>query len=150
MDKFKWMQVSGDVNPGTYGATIAQSDGITIDLVEIMPVLEHLSEREAAEIGFPFWPRTTTFWLSDLDPATVEAKRALESCGWEYDGEHPDPMQVALALFEYGHAEEGPAGWAADVLPSGRVLWWSEKYRRGARFFQDDEAEFRRIVKDVS
>ena len=52
-----WEQIGGDMSPGTYGGTIATGDGQTIELIKIQPVREYVGDKEAAEVGFPFWTR---------------------------------------------------------------------------------------------
>ena len=37
-----WEQIGGDMDPGTYGGTIATGDGHTIELIKIQPVREYV------------------------------------------------------------------------------------------------------------
>ena len=52
-----WVQVDGDRDPATYGGTLARLVGdYAIELLEIQPVLEYVSDVEAQEVAFPFGP----------------------------------------------------------------------------------------------
>jgi hypothetical protein len=43
--KHGWVQIGGDMDPGTYGGTIAQADGTYIDIRQIQPVREYLHKQ---------------------------------------------------------------------------------------------------------
>ena len=121
-----WEQIDGDMSPDAYGGTIATGDGQTIDLIKIQPVRDSVDEREAKEVGFPFWTRVASFDASDLDPNDKDVKSALNSIGMDTDGlKELTPTQrtltIASALLDYGHADEGPAGWSGDIdIPEQR------------------------------
>lgn len=149
-DMPEWEQIGGDMNPGAYGGTIARSDGRGLELLKIQPVREYVGDREAADVGFPFWTREAFFDLDDLDPNNKDVRSALDSIGMDPSTLDSDftPTQRALviaeALLEYGRADEGPAGWAKDVIP-GKVKWSTGKVA-GPEYFEDDDEEFRREV----
>ena len=70
---------------------------------------------------------------------------------WGYDEDDLEdltPTQRALTIAEmllsYGRADEGQAGWAADVVPD-KVKWWTGKVA-GPEYFEDEEDDFRRDV----
>ena len=113
--KHGWMQVGGDMNPGTYGGIIARADGRAIEIKEIQPVREHVGDKEAAEIGFPFWSREGYFDLNDLNPKKEDVQSALKTVGLtedtllEYKPE-TRAMAIAEALLMYGRGDEGPEG----------------------------------------
>jgi hypothetical protein len=147
-----WQQIGGDMNPGTYGGTIARADGNAIEIRKIQPVREYVGGREAVEVGFPFWTREGYFTIDDLDLNNADVKSALGY--WDYTGEKlrdlkptSRAMLIAEALLDYGRGDEGPAGWAKDVVP-GPVMWWGSKRPRGWRYLEDEDKEFRELLRD--
>lgn len=155
--KHGWVQVGGDMNPGAFGGTIARADGRSIEIREIQPVREYVSDREAVEIGAPFWSKDGYFDLSDLDLHSRDVRGALSAYGYDGDaaiaeflGElKPESraMAIAEALLRYGRGDEGPAGWAKDVVP-GKVKWWGSKNPTGPSFLADEEREFRQLLRE--
>jgi len=151
--KQSWMQVGGDMNPGAHGAVIATADGRAIEIREIQPVIAHVGEGEAMEVGFPFWSRDAYYDLDDLNPRREEVRNAMHSFGLT------DEMllemkpagragAIAEALLSYGTGvDEGPSGWAKDVVP-GRVKWWGSQRPAGWRYLSDEDAEFRRMLRE--
>jgi hypothetical protein len=145
-----WEQIGGDMNPGTYGGTIARSDHGSLELLKIQPVREYVGDEEAIEVGFPFWTREAYFDLSDLDPNDKDVKSALDSIGMNLDTLENDftPTQRALviaeALLDYGHADEGPSGWSKDII-SEEVKWSTGKIA-GPEYLEDEDEEFRNIL----
>lgn len=147
-----WMQVGGDMNPGTYGGTIARADGRAIELLKIQPVREYVGDADAVEIGFPFWTREGWFDIDDLNLDNEEVQRARESTSLNdeiLEEMNPEQraMAIAEALLDYGRGDEGPAGWAEDVVP-GRVQWWGSKRPRGWRYLEDEDREFRELLRE--
>jgi len=147
-----WRQVDGDMNPGTYGATIARADGSTIELLQIQPTREYVGDREAVEVGFPFWSKEATYDLSDL----TDYDSALQSSGLtesELETMKPDDraLAISIALFDHGdRVEEGPAGWAKDVLGDRRVRWWGlgeGGKPKGWRYLEEEDREFRALLR---
>lgn len=151
-----WRQIGGDMNPGTYGATIAQADGSSIELFQIQPVRENVGDREAVQVGFPFWSKEGYYDLADmLDSA--DYRSAMSFVGLtksELEDMKPDEraVAIALALFDYGsRTDPGPSGWAQDVLGDRRVHWWGLKKGarpQGWRYIADEDKEFRRLLRD--
>jgi hypothetical protein len=144
-----WEQIGGDMNPGTYGGIIARSDGDALELLQIQPVREYVGDREAAEVGFPYWSKEGYYDLDDLDPQRDDVQSALSFVGLDEDAlEDLTPTQRALAiaeaLLQYGVADEGPAGWADDVVPD-KVKWWSGTVE-GPSYFSDEDDDFRRDI----
>lgn len=146
-----WEQIGGDMDPGTYGGTIATGDGQTIELLKIQPVREHVGDKEAADVGFPFWTREASFDASDLDPSDKDVKGALQYIGMELDTLEADftPTQRALviaeALLDYGRADEGPAGWSGDIGIPDKVKWSTGKIA-GSEYIADEDDLFVREV----
>lgn len=147
----KWRQIGGDMDPGTYGALLARSDGDYIDLWEIQPVREFVGDEEAADVGFPFWTKGAGYDLETLDPSKKDTKRAIESMGLEDALAEMSPPQRALAIAEalmrYGYdVGEGPAGWSKDAVPTenGPVEWWGGV--GGPEYLADEDDEFRREI----
>ena len=146
-----WEQIGGDMDPGTYGGTIATGDGHTIELIKIQPVREYVGDKEAADVGFPFWTREASFYTSDLDPNDKNVKSALDSIGMELETLEADftPTQRALviaeALLDYGQADEGPAGWSGDIGIPDKVKWWDGK-TAGSEYLEDEDDLFVREV----
>lgn len=141
----EWEQISGDMNPGAYGAILARSDGDAIELIEIQPVREYVGDGEAAEVGFPFWSREAYFDLDDLQLDSRDVESALKYIGMsKTELEEDTPTQRALviaeALLGYGRADEGPSGWADDVFPEKAKYWFGTK---GPDAFYDEDEEFR-------
>jgi len=146
----RWEQIGGDMNPGTYGGTIARSDGDGLELLKIQPVREYVGESEAAEVGHPFWTKEAYFDLADLDPDRKDVRSALDYIGMSLETLEADftPTQRALvlaeALLDYGAGDEGPAGWSEDIVP-GEVKW-SDGTVAGAEYLADEDEEFVREV----
>jgi hypothetical protein len=150
--KHGWVQVGGDVNPGSHGATIAKADGRSIEIRRIDPVREHVGDREAVEIGHPFWSKDGYFDLSDLQPGARDVDSAMDSSGLTDEimrdlKPESRAMAIAQALLDYGRGDEGPSGWAKDVVPE-RVKWWSSKAPAGWRFLADEDREFRQLLRE--
>src|SRR5208337_1024983 len=141
-----WKQIGGDMDPATYGGTIATADGSSIELIKIQPVREYVGDKEAADVGFPFWTKEAYFDLADLDPNSEEVKSALETVGLEREAlEEMEPTQRAIAIAEallgYGRGDEGPAGWSADINIPEKVKWWGDKVA-GAEYLADEDDAF--------
>lgn len=148
----RWEQVGGDMNPGAHGGLIARSDGDALELREIQPVRSHVGDSEAAEVGFPFWSREGWYDLDALSVDNDDVLSALDSIGMSLDTLEADftptqrAMVIAEAMMGYGTGvEEGPSGWAEDVVPDD-VKWWGSDERSGAEYLSDEDDEFRREV----
>ena len=150
-----WTQIGGDMDPGAHGGTIATADGDHIELLEIQPVREHVGDKEATEVGFPFWTKEAWFDLDDLDPKNEDVRSALRTSGFD-DGdqkiwfeEEATPEEraivIAEALLSYGRGDEGPAGWSED-LPNHEVKWNSGKVATIHDYIADEDDEFRNDV----
>lgn len=150
-----WEQIGGDVSPGAHGGLIATADGKHIELLEIQPVREYVGDKEAAEVGFPFWTKEAWFELEDLDPKNEDVKSALNSSGFD-EGEQRDwfveeatpeqrAMVIAEALLRYGRGDEGPSGWSSD-LPDHEVKWWGNKVATLPEYLADEDDEFKNDV----
>lgn len=144
-----WEQIDGDMDPGAHGGTIARGDGYGLDLLKIQPVREYVRDREAAEVGYPFWTREASFTADDLDPSKKEVRSAMESVGLDDEalkGMEPTVRALALAsaMLDYGYADEGPHGWSADIIHQP-VKWWNGKVE-GAEYLADEDEEFRNTV----
>jgi hypothetical protein len=156
----KWAQVDGDMNPSQYGATIAKLEPEYVEVLKIQPVREYVGDTEAYEVGFPFWTREAWFNDQDLALCRQDVFDALNYVGVDWEEEDADlnglgvtPTQrriaIACALLDYGLGDEGPAGWAKDVIPDGeRVQWWASKRPNGWRFLADEDVEFRAMVRE--
>ncbi|MFQ5339950.1 MAG: hypothetical protein ACE5F6_00230 [Anaerolineae bacterium] len=156
-----WTQVGGDMNPGTYGGTIAKADGSSIELLKIQPVREYVGDREAVEVGYPFWTQEGYFTIDDLSLDNGYVKSALSFWGYDTDANRerflyelkPESraMVIAEALLDYGRGDEGPSGWAQDIIPAGeRVNWWGIKRPKGWRYLEDEDKEFRQLLRENS
>jgi hypothetical protein len=158
--KHGWVQVGGDMDPGTYGGTIAKADGRSIELLKIQPVREYIGDREAVEVGHPFWTREGYFDADDLRLDREDVKSALSSYGHDTDEKRiaflrelePESraMVIAEALLDYGRGDEGSSGWAKDILGDRRVKWWGSKQPRGWRYLEDEDREFRQLLRENS
>ena len=142
-----WEQIGGDMDPGTYGGTIATGDGNAIELIRIDPVREYVGDKEAADVGFPFWTKEAYFDLGDLDPDSEEVKSAMQTVGLEREAlEELEPEQRAIALAEalldYGRGDPGPSGWSTDINIPEKVKWWGDKVA-GAEYLADEDEAFR-------
>ena len=148
-----WVQVGGDMNPGTYGGTIATADGRAIEMIKIQPVREYIGDREAADVGHPFWTKEAYFDLDDLSLDNKDVKSARESSGLNDEilqSLKPESraMAIAEALLDYGRGDEGEAGWAKDVIGNRMVKWWGSKRAQGWRYLADEDVEFRRMLRE--
>lgn len=151
--KHGWVQVGGDMNPGTYGGTIAKADGDHIEMIKIQPVREYVGDREAVDVGHPFWTREGYFDLDDLSLDSEDVESARESSGLTDEillrlKPESRAMAIAEALLDYGRADEGEAGWAKDIIGSRMVKWWGSKRAQGWRYLADEDVEFRRLLRD--
>ncbi len=148
-----WVQVAGDMDPGTFGGTIATANGETIELIEIQPVREYAGDHEAYDVGFPFWSKETYFDLTDLQLDRDEVKSARATCDLTDEilqGMSPERRAVAIAcaLLDYGLGDEGPSGWAKDVIGTRRVKWWGSPRPQGWRYLADEDREFRAMIRE--
>jgi len=161
MVEFDWEQIDGDTNLAGQGGIIGRSDGGQIDLVEIQPVREYVDDREAAEVGYPFWIKEASYDASDLDPSNKVVKAALESSDVDLAEIEPEwrARAIALACMRYGHgSEEAGGGWAGDkesdevgesnLLGSRKVRWGYAGVERKtfAEEAGDEDDEFRREI----
>jgi hypothetical protein len=143
-----WEQIGGDMDPGAHGGTIATADGHAIELIKIQPVRDYVGDKEAADVGFPFWTRVAYFDADDLDPRGSDVKGALDSIGMDLETLEEDftPTQravvIAEALLDYGRADEGPAGWSDDIGIPTHVKWWGGEVA-GAEYLADEDEAFR-------
>ncbi|MCH9802132.1 MAG: hypothetical protein K0U62_11480 [Actinomycetia bacterium] len=123
-----WYQVSGDVGASTYGVTLARmDDGGNVELLEIQPVREFVGDRDAREVGYPYWSKEAYLWADD-------------------EREDFNAANLEELLFE-GRVpwEEGRSGWSKDVLPGGSVRgieWWTPQ----GHSWRSEDAEFRREI----
>ena len=146
-----WEQIGGDMDPATYGGTISTADGRSIELIEIQPVREYVGDKEAADVGFPFWTKVADFDANDLSLENDDVQSALESIGMSEETLEADftPTQravvIAEALLDYSRGDEGPSGWSADIgIPDG-VKWSSGKVA-GSEYLADEDDEFRNEI----
>jgi hypothetical protein len=145
-----WEQIDGDMDPGAHGGTIARGDGHSLELIKIQPVRDYVGNDEAKDVGFPFWTRVADFTAEDLASSSGEVKNALRSIGTnEEQLEELEPemraITIASALFDYGHTDEGPAGWSDDIGIPEKVKWWSGKIA-GPEYIADEDEAFRNEV----
>ena len=149
---FDWKQVGGDMDPGAHGGIIGRADGDQIELIEIQPVREHVGDSEAADVGHPFWSKEGTYDLSDLSLKDPDVAGAIEYTGLGESLLDMTPEQRGLAIAEAclqaGYrSEEGPAGWAKDVIGDLKVEWWGSNGKtEGWEYLADEDDEFRREV----
>jgi hypothetical protein len=147
----EWEQIGGDMDPGTYGGTIATGDGDHLELIKIQPVREYVGDKEAFDVGFPFWTREAYFDLDDLNLSHDDVKSALNSIGMDLETLEADftPTQravvIAEALLDWGRADEGPAGWSGDINIPEKVKWYGNKVA-GAEYLADEDESFLRDV----
>lgn len=147
-----WEQIGGDMSPGAYGGIIARSDGNALELLEIQPVREYVGDKEAMEVGFPFWTKEAYFDLDDLDPSRDAVKSALDTIGMDLETLENDfkpterAVVIAQALLTYGEGDSGPSGYSKDVVP-GKVKWWGGKVA-GPEYLEDEDEEFRALFKE--
>ena len=150
---FKWKQVDGDSDPAAYGGTIAECDGSTITLLKIQPVREYVGD-DARDIGFPFWTREACYDLADLQGFAGDPRGCRGCVGMDDEqlqGMDPETRAIALACaaMDYGEGtDEGPAGWARDILGDRRVRWYHGKRPQGWRYLASEDQEFRRFMKE--
>lgn len=146
-----WEQIGGDMDPGAHGGLIASGDGHAIELIQIQPVREYVGDKEAADVGFPFWTKQAYFDASDLDMKNDDVQSALQTVGLEYDTlEEMEPTQRALAIAEalvqYGRGDEGPAGWSDDIGIPAKVKWSYRGEIAGPEYLSDEDDAFRNEV----
>jgi len=154
-----WTQIGGDMDPGAHGGLIATADGEHIELLQIQPVREYVGDKEAADVGYPFWTKEAWFDLADLDPKNKDVQSALQSSGFDSGEqkfqfeEEMTPEQRALviaeALLDYGRGDEGPSGWSED-LPDHEVKWWNDKVATLPEYLADEDEAFKDDVLGYS
>ena len=145
-----WKQIGGDMHPGAHGAVIARYHGKAIEIREIHPVITNVGEDEAREVGFPFWSKEAYYDPEDLDPSIPDVRSALKYRGLDLNEVEPQHRMMAIAecCLSYGYrTDEGPSGWAKDVVP-GMVKWWGADHPQGWRYLASDDQEFRRLLKE--
>jgi hypothetical protein len=147
------MQIGGDMNPGTYGGTIAKADGNSIEMLKIMPIREYVGDRDAVDLGFPFWSKVGYFNLADLQPDEHDVINVMDSSGLTDETlqtlkPESRAMVIAEALLDYGRGDEGESGWAKDIIGNRMVKWWGSKRPAGWRYLADEDAEFRRLLRE--
>jgi hypothetical protein len=149
----EWQQIGGDMDPSAHGGTIAMADGDHVELLKIQPVREYVGDGDAAEVGFPFWTKEAWFDLDDLDPKNDDVRSALQSAGFDDDGDQriwfedeATPEQRALviaeALLNYGRGDEGPSGWSTD-MPNHAVKWSNGRVSTIPEKLADEDEAFR-------
>jgi hypothetical protein len=147
---FDWKQIDGDVDPCSYGGTIARADGDQIDLIKIQPVREYVGDEEAKDVGFPFWTREATYDLDDLSLNSKEVQGALGYVGLKDDPaplEDADPetraLMIAGALMDYGtNVDEGGGGFSSDIVKFP-VKWYRGEPQTFEEYCGDEDEEFR-------
>lgn len=154
-----WEQIGGDMDPGTHGGTIATADGDHIELLKIMPVREYVGDKEAADVGFPFWTKEAWFDLDDLNLKNDDVKSALQYTGFTEGNQKfhfeeemtPETraLVIAEALLDYGRGDEGPSGWSKD-LPDHEVKWWGDKVATLPEYLADEDESFKDDVLGYS
>lgn len=152
LEKFDWKQISGGINPATYGGMIARCDGLDIEIIEIQPVREYVGNGEAKEVGFPFWTKEAFFDLADLDPNKEEVQSAMQCCGLSLEflySLEPSARSLAIAesLMYYGHCDEGNCGWSEDIVHES-VQWWGSNEPIGSEYLADEDDEFRELLNE--
>ena len=146
---FDWMQIGGDMDPGSYGGLIARADGDQIELVEIQPVREYVGDGEAAEVGFPFWTKEAWYDASDLSPSRKAVREALQSMDIDLSEVDDDKKAIVIAeaLMRYGvGSEEADSGWAADIVQFPVKWWGSDTRQTFQEYCGDEDGNFRREV----
>lgn len=152
--KHGWVQVGGDMDPGSHGGTIAKADGHAVEIRKIMPVREYVGDADAVNVGHPFWTKDGYFDLDDLRLNREDVKSAREHSGLTDEilrdlKPESRAMAIAEALLDYGQGDEGPEGWAKDVIPANeRVKWWGSKAPQGWRYLADEDVEFRKLLRE--
>jgi hypothetical protein len=116
-------------------------------------VREYIGDREAVDVGHPFWTKEAYFDLDDLSLDNKDVKRARESSGLNDEilqSLKPESraMAIAEALLDYGRGDEGEAGWAKDIIGNRMVKWWGSKRAQGWRYLADEDVEFRRMLRE--
>lgn len=149
-----WEQIDGDMDPGTYGGTIARGDGSSLELLKIQPVREYVGDKEASDVGFPFWTREGYFTLDDLDLKDKDVQSAMKFIGLDdaeqfrfFEEATPEQraLMLANALLDYGKADEGPAGWSDDIIHD-QVKWQTGKVAGSEYIADEDEAFVREVL----
>jgi len=148
-----WRQISGDMDPGSYGGIIARFDGDSVELIEIQPIREYCESALHEGHPYPFWSKEARYTPDDLE-LQGDVLCALDSWGISPDDlptDRDDKMLViAEACMRYGHwTEEGPSGWAKDILGDHRVYWWGSKGAQGWRYLADEDREVRQILREA-
>jgi len=100
------------MDPGTYGGTIATADGRAIEMIKIQPVREYIGDREAVDVGHPFWTKEAYFDIADLSLDSKDVQSARDYSGLTDEillSLQPEGRATAIAeaLLDYGRGDEG-------------------------------------------
>jgi hypothetical protein len=150
----QWEQIGGDMDPGAYGGTIARSDGNALELLTIQPVREYVGDKEAMEVGFPFWTKEAYFDLDDLDPSRDAVQSALATIGMDLTTLEDEftpterAIVIAQALLDYGEGDNGPSGYSKDIL--SEKVKWSGGQVAGPEYLESEDEEFRALFKEAA
>lgn len=147
-----WYQVSGDLNPAKYGATIARESDGCIDVLRIDSTIECVGESEAVSVGVPFWTKEVSYDRADLEKALTD-KGFLESMDVDPEdynlNRRFDRLSLASEMESYGlHGGDSSSGWGADVCPRS-VVWWCGRGGPGVGGYHDEDREYRQLVRDA-
>jgi len=146
------------MSPATYGGVFAklyQKD--TIELFEMQPVRDAIGDKEADEVGFPFWKKEGSFGTDDLAEYDPAYESILSYVGLDEDGKDPqdvwkdlDPIQKAVLLLQNGYDDDygTGGGYARDILPTDEILGMNDQDVR-TDFLEADDSFDREILGKV-
>lgn len=146
-----WYQIDGDMDPGKHGGTIGRDDGYSIEVRQIQPVIEYVGEREALDVGFPFWTREGSYDRADLAAFLADGfacrSFGIDPADFDLD-RRADRLAVAAMAVQHGYCvDEGPCGWSRDVCPRS-VVWWHGRGGRIVGGLAEEDTEYRRTCDD--
>jgi hypothetical protein len=143
--KGRWYY-EGDCNGASYGGKLARFDGFGVEVIEILPVREYVGEKEAREVGFPFWTVESYHHASDLgDPDSADNKDARDYCGIA-TSDLPESrigrmIVLAFARHAYGIGQgESGGGWPGEFS-------WPRQRHVTMRDLRSEARDFRNMLK---
>jgi hypothetical protein len=154
LGRHQWRQIGGDVDPGSHGGTIARFDEDAIELIEIQPVMAYQGRVFGPEVGYPFWTNVAYYEIAYLLAMGLDVQASMVASGLEPEdiadlSADDRALAIAECCLSYGlHTEDGPHGFARNILPEQRVKWWGSKGLQGWRYLADEDREFRQLVRE--
>jgi hypothetical protein len=148
-----WYQIGGDMNPMDYSGTFARTDGNAIEVLHIDSTIDSVGEREALDVGYPYWTKEACYDDADLRAFLGDdsARRSM-NLPEEWTPDMPLTRALRFAIADaamiYGfRTDGGGGGYGVDVAPR-RATYWYGRGREGMKAWRASDSEFRRLLRE--